>query len=120
MRKVIAGAALAILALPLGAAEATHGGCLVHSGQPTCTYTAVGEHMALGFSEGPWEVRVTRTVNGEPTTVVVGGGEGGPIALASVATSYNEVATIEIFAPDGAPAPVGVISVGNTAEHLPV
>jgi hypothetical protein len=104
--------------MPFGGAQATHGGCVVHTAQPTCTYSAVGTHSALGFSEGPWEVTVMRPVNGEPTKVVVGGGAGGPIAIEDIATNFGEEATIEMKAADGAAAPVGIISVGNTAEHI--
>ncbi|HVL34017.1 MAG TPA: hypothetical protein VM600_10630 [Actinomycetota bacterium] len=117
MRKAIASAALAGALIAPAGAHATHGGCLVHSAQTTCTYTPVASHSATGYSQGPWEVSVVRTVNGEQTKVIVGGGAGGPIVASGVTAAVGERATIEMKPAAGAPAAVGVISVGNTAGH---
>src|SRR5687767_2552445 len=96
MRRLIAAAALAATALSAGGAHATHGGCVVHAAQTSCTYTSVGSHSATGYSQGPWEVTVMRSVGGVPTKVTVGGGSGGAIVASDVAATLGEVATIVI------------------------
>lgn len=116
-RPIQAGLVAVALLVP-ASSSATHGGCVVHPAQTTCSNTFLVGTSASGVSAGRWEVSVIRSIQGVPTKVIVGGGPGGgAIATSPVGASVGERYTIEMFPAAGQPAALGVISIGNTAGH---
>ncbi len=115
MRKIVAVTITAAAILATGAAQGEHAGCVATTAEPTCTYTAIGAHQALGFSQGGWEASVTRTVNGTPTKVVVGTSAGGSSALGDVTAAAGELVTFSLK--PGAQGVIGAVSSGNTSGH---
>lgn len=116
MTKILAAALVSAALLGPSAARANHAGCLATPATPSCTYTAVGSHQCIGFSEATWSVTVTRVVGGEEQEVVLAGGQGA-IVGDGVDAFFGETATLTINGDGPGGAPLGVVSCGNTAGH---
>lgn len=99
-------------------AGANHAGCFATTATPACSYTAIGAHQAIPVVDSSWEITVVR----EGVTVVLASGSGGEgdAGLHDVAASPGELVTVSIKSDGPGGLPVGFITSGNTAGHLPV
>lgn len=116
MRNLLCAAVLAGALVAPPALSDPHGGCLVTPAIPTCVYTAIGPHQALGYAAGTWEAWVIRKVSGEDRKVVLADGTG-PIVGDGIDASEGERVTLQLNADGPGNLPVGVVSAGNTAGH---